>query len=135
MLLQTVPSAGVFDSLIQYGVLGIATLGLGWACWKLIQRQLDQASNMTDRLAALSMMNSHQIPGIAEALKHFYTDFEHEALVIDKWFSLQASAPSANTKIIRKLMQHSAFSMTNPDRKSTRLNSSHVALSRMPSSA
>ena len=82
----------------------------------LIQNQLAQASNMTDRLAALSMMNSHQIPGIAEALKHFYTDFEHEALVIDKWFSLQASAPSANTKTIRKLMQHSAFSMTNPNR-------------------
>ena len=71
---------------------------------------------MTDRLAALSVMNIHQTPGTKEALKHFYTDFENEALVIDKWFSLQASAPSTDTKSIRKLMQHPAFSLTNPNR-------------------
>lgn len=83
---------------------------------QLIQEQLAQASNMTDRLAALSIMNVHQVPGIRDALQSFYTDFEHEALVIDKWFSLQASAPGTDTKAIRKLMQHPAFSMTNPNR-------------------
>ena len=86
------------------------------AVYKLIQDQLAQASNMTDRLAALSIMNVHQVPGIRDALQSFYTDFEHEALVIDKWFSLQASAPGADTKAIRKLMGHPAFSMTNPNR-------------------
>jgi len=82
----------------------------------LIQDQLAQASNMTDRLAALSIMNVHQVPGIRDALHSFYSDFEQEALVIDKWFSLQASAPGTDTKAIRKLMQHPAFSMTNPNR-------------------
>ena len=86
------------------------------AVHKLIQDQLAVASNMTDRLAALSIMNVHQAPGIRDALQAFYTDFEHEALVIDKWFSLQASAPGTDTKAIRKLMQHPAFSMTNPNR-------------------
>jgi aminopeptidase N len=86
------------------------------AVHKLMQDQLDQATNMTDRLAALSVMNIHQTPGTKEALKHFYTDFENEALVIDKWFSLQASAPSTDTQSIRKLMQHPAFSLTNPNR-------------------
>jgi aminopeptidase N len=86
------------------------------AVHQLIQDQLAAASNMTDRLAALSIMNVHQVPGIRDALQSFYTDFEHEALVIDKWFSLQASAPSTDTKAIRKLMQHPAFSMTNPNR-------------------
>ena len=83
---------------------------------KLVLDQLTEATNMTDRLAALSVMNIHQTPGTKEALKHFYTDFENEALVIDKWFSLQASAPSTDTKSIRKLMQHPAFSLTNPNR-------------------
>jgi aminopeptidase N len=82
----------------------------------LIQDQLAQASSMTDRLAALSIMNVHQVPGIRDALHSFYSDFEQEALVIDKWFSLQASAPGTDTKAIRKLMQHPAFSMTNPNR-------------------
>ncbi len=86
------------------------------AVHQLIQDQLAAASNMTDRLAALSIMNVHQVPGIRDALQSFYSDFEHEALVIDKWFSLQASAPSTDTKAIRKLMQHPAFSMTNPNR-------------------
>jgi aminopeptidase N len=86
------------------------------AVHQLIQDQLAQASNMTDRLAALSIMNVHQAPGIRDALQSFYKDFELEALVIDKWFSLQASAPGIDTKAIRKLMQHPAFSMTNPNR-------------------
>ena len=86
------------------------------AIHQLIQDQLAQASNMTDRLAALSIMNVHQTPGIRDALQSFYKDFEHEALVIDKWFSLQASAPGTDTKTIRKLMEHPAFSMTNPNR-------------------
>ena len=53
MLLQTVPSAGVFDSLIQYGVLGIATLGLGWACWKLLQRQLETEERLNVKVDEL----------------------------------------------------------------------------------
>ena len=53
MLLQTVPTAGVFDSLIQYGVLGIATLGLGWACWKLLQRQLEAEEKLNTKVDEL----------------------------------------------------------------------------------
>ena len=86
------------------------------AVHKLMQDQLAQASNMTDRLGALSVMNNHQAPGTKNALHNFYTDFENEALVIDKWFSLQASAPTTDTKAVRTLMQHPAFSMTNPNR-------------------
>ena len=53
MLLQTVPTAGVFDSLVQYGVLGIATLGLGWACWKLLQRQLEAEERLNSKVDEL----------------------------------------------------------------------------------
>ncbi|MCQ6458618.1 aminopeptidase N C-terminal domain-containing protein, partial [Vibrio parahaemolyticus] len=59
---------------------------------KLMQDQLDHASNMTDRIAALGAMAHHSAPGVDQALHDFYTDFESDALVIDKWFSLQASS-------------------------------------------
>ena len=36
--------------------------------------------------------------------------------MIDKWFSLQAMAPGTDVAAIRELMQHSAFSLKNPNR-------------------
>ncbi len=83
---------------------------------KLMQDQLDHASNMTDRIAALSAMVHHSAPGVDEALQDFYADFENEALVIDKWFSLQASAPGTDVAAIRQLMKHPAFTLKNPNR-------------------
>jgi aminopeptidase N len=83
---------------------------------KLIQDQLDHASNMTDRIAALTAMVHHSAPGVEDALEAFYADFDNEALVIDKWFSLQASAPGTDVYTVRKLMKHPAFTLKNPNR-------------------
>jgi aminopeptidase N len=82
---------------------------------KLAQQQFEKAGNMTDRSAALVAM----IQSGAEAgpyLKNFYEDFESEALVIDKWFAMQAAAPTTNVAAVRKLMQHPAFTLKNPNR-------------------
>jgi len=82
---------------------------------KLAQQQFEAATNMTDRSAALvSMIHSGAEAG--PYLKAFYQDFENEALVIDKWFAMQASAPSADVAAIRKLMQHPAFTLKTPNR-------------------
>lgn len=41
ILLQTpVPSFGIFETLAQYGALGVITLGLGAALWFLLKRQI-----------------------------------------------------------------------------------------------
>jgi aminopeptidase N len=82
----------------------------------LIQRQCDQANNMTDRLAALSAMVNSRAEGKIAALAKFYADFEHEALVIDKWFALQAMARTTDVSAVRALLQHTAFSHKNPNR-------------------
>ncbi len=82
----------------------------------LIQKQYDQANNMTDRLAALSALANGSAPGKAAALAKFYQDFEHDALVIDKWFMLQAMAHTADVGAVRALMTHSAFTLKNPNR-------------------
>ena len=82
----------------------------------LLQAQYDGADNMTDRLAALSAMTGSNAPGKDAALARFYVDFENEPLVVDKWFTLQATARATDVKAVRTLMAHPAFSMKNPNR-------------------
>ncbi len=83
---------------------------------QLAEAQLAEADNMTDRVAALADLLNADPALAAPALQDFYTDFENEALVIDRWFSLQASARSTDVRAIRELMQHPAFSLRNPNR-------------------
>ena len=82
----------------------------------LAQHQFDHASNMTDRLAALTVLINTAAPGRQKALSAFYKEFKTEPLVIDKWFMLQATARSTDVESVRTLMRHPAFSMTNPNR-------------------
>ena len=73
---------------------------------------------MTDRLAALTAMVSSDAAAkeAGKALHRFYRDFEQEALVIDKWFTLQAMAHTTDVAAVNKLMRHPAFTLTNPNR-------------------
>ena len=87
----------------------------------LAKTQFDEAENMTDRLAALAALtnfqgDSAQQKSAAESLKKFYKDFKKEALVIDKWFMLQATAHTTDVAKIRELMEHKAFTLSNPNR-------------------
>jgi aminopeptidase N len=82
----------------------------------LMQKQCDEANNMTDRVAALTTLTNSHAPGKAVALAKFYKDFQKEALVVDKWFTLQAMAHTADVAAVRKLMKHPAFTLKNPNR-------------------
>jgi aminopeptidase N len=82
----------------------------------LAQTQYDNATNMTDRSAALSALVLAEAPGAAAALAAFYDDFSKEALVVDKWFAMQASSPNTDLAAVRALMTHPAFSLRNPNR-------------------
>lgn len=75
------------------------------------------ARNMTDRMGALSALVHYSTGEQAHrALDHFYDQWQHDPLVMDKWFSLQAIAPGATVETIRALMLHPAFSLRNPNR-------------------
>ena len=82
----------------------------------LAQAQFDEAGNMTDRVAALVALIHAGADSAAKALHDFYQDFENEALVIDKWFAMQAAAPATDVATVRTLMQHRAFNLKNPNR-------------------
>ncbi|MES2910712.1 MAG: DUF3458 domain-containing protein, partial [Pseudomonadota bacterium] len=85
---------------------------------KTLQRFKD-AGNMTDRFNALAALVSSGHPLAQKALPLFHAMFKDEALVIDKWFGLQAGAPDRNGNIlpaVKQLMKHSDFSLKNPNR-------------------
>ena len=83
----------------------------------LAQQQFDHAGNMTDRAAALgALIHSGSTAQAQAALASFYADFENEALVVDKWFAMQAAAPSTDVQAVRQLMTHPAFTLKNPNR-------------------
>ena len=54
------------------------------------------------------------------ALAHFHARFRHEALVIDKWFAMQALTPErADGRVfarVKQLLQHADYTFTNPNR-------------------
>ncbi|MGZ8357583.1 MAG: aminopeptidase N [Telluria sp.] len=108
---------------ISAGKRGLKNLALAYLCAApdaratvLAQRQFDQAGNMTDRVAALMALIHSEAAGAADALERFYAEFDHEALVIDKWFAMQAAAPATNVGAVRALMKHPAFTLKNPNR-------------------
>jgi aminopeptidase N len=80
-------------------------------------RQYHDAGNMTDRIAAFSTLSLHDTPQRAQAIEDFYRRYAGDPLIIDKWFSLQASIPEPGTlDRVRTLTAHAAFSPSNPNR-------------------
>ena len=83
----------------------------------LAEQQYRSAGNMTDRLGGLSAMLLAPAGEAAEkALEDFYQQWQHDPLVMDKWFALQATARHATVETVRSLMLHPAFSLRNPNR-------------------
>ena len=72
---------------------------------------------MTDQIAALSIITNSSNPSKQSALQSFYQQWKNEALVIDKWFTLQACSSTKDTfSTVQALMKHPAFEITTPNR-------------------
>ena len=84
---------------------------------QLSQQQFYTAKNMTDQMAALSVIVNNPHPAKQACLDSFYHQWQGEALAIDKWFALQAANSTPGTfAIVQALMQHPAFDLKNPNR-------------------
>ncbi|MEN4194634.1 aminopeptidase N [Serratia marcescens] len=84
---------------------------------QLVSEQYRQADNMTDSLAALSGAVAAQLPCRDALLAAFDERWHQDGLVMDKWFVLQGSSPSADVLgKVRALLQHRSFSLSNPNR-------------------
>jgi aminopeptidase N len=79
--------------------------------------QFEAGRNMTDVLAALTVLVDLDGPERAAALARFYEFWSHDDLVTDKWFALQARSSLPQTPDrVRELRHHPAFERKNPNR-------------------
>ena len=97
----------VLDMALTAKVAGAAE----WA-----QQQYDNASCMTERFGALKAMVNHQVINADAYLAEFYQRFQTDDLVIDLWFSVQASAENVNADVIKSLLAHEDFDWNTPNR-------------------
>jgi aminopeptidase N len=82
----------------------------------LAEAQAAQARNLTDRLAALACLLSARAPSADAASAAFAERYADDALVLDKWLSLQATQTHADTLArVEALTSHEAFRWTNPN--------------------
>ncbi len=83
----------------------------------LAHRQLADADNMTERLAALRAIAFKPDDRREHALESFERRYAMEPLILDKWYALQAQIPErATLERVRALMNHRGFSLANPNR-------------------
>ena len=110
---QQIGRRSLKNAALNYLMLaGDAGIELAW-------QQFKSADNMTDKAAALSALVN--CPGAAsyaeQALSEFELEYRDEALVMNLWLQIQAinSQPDGLARV-RRLMNHSAFTMSNPNK-------------------
>jgi len=87
---------------------------------ELATKHYESASGMTDKIAALSALASMDGEGVTlrdKALLRFYVEAEGDALVLNKWFMVQALAdlPDVLERVLT-LTEHKDFTLSNPNR-------------------
>lgn len=83
----------------------------------VVVARADGARSMTDRMAALGHLCESDAPERSDVLGRFYSAWQGDDLVIDKWFSVQAMAQRRDAvEQARALTGHEAFRLSNPNR-------------------
>jgi len=108
----------------EMGQRSLTNLALGYlmeleepAVGQMCVLQYEEANNMTDQMAALSALVNTESPAKQHLLNIFYDRWQDENLVVDKWFSVQATSQAADTlERVLQLRHHPAFTLKNPNR-------------------
>jgi aminopeptidase N len=84
----------------------------------LCEQQFVSARTMTDQLGSFGLLvNSSNESVRTSAIERFYHQWQAEDLVMDKWFSLQASSDVPDAiENVNALLLHPAFQMKNPNK-------------------
>ena len=83
----------------------------------LVERQYRAQHNMSDVMAALTLIADSDAADRSRILDDFEERWRNDPLVLDKWFAVQARASRADTlSRVRELMAHPGFSLRNPNR-------------------
>ena len=88
----------------------------------LLAPRYDAADNLTDRLGALELMLNAPAAGavdderVARISNDFRAAWEQEALVLNQWFRLHATARDADATHVSSLLEDPQFDWRNPNR-------------------
>jgi aminopeptidase N len=83
----------------------------------LCENQFEAAHNMTDVIVALACLVNADGAEKENALASFYDKWQADPLVLDKWFSLQATSRLPDTlDNVKALTKNAAFSIKNPNK-------------------
>jgi len=85
--------------------------------FELAETQFNETRNMTDQIGALMSVVHFNNAVKKRLFKAFYQQWSDTALVVDKWFSAQASSHATDgLNEILALEKHQAFNLLNPNR-------------------
>jgi aminopeptidase N len=87
---------------------------------ELARAQVEAATNMTDREAALAAIVDSRAPFKVDLLLRLAREWQHEPLLMNKWFQLQATAAGQPgeppvLERVKALLKHPSFSLSNPN--------------------
>jgi len=84
---------------------------------EIVWNRFAAADNMTDRLAALTLLVHDNLPREEEALEAYRRRHAGSSLAMDKWFMTQATAPGEETlEKVKSLRSHPLYDAGNPNR-------------------
>ncbi len=83
----------------------------------LVAEQYRVANNMTDTIAALTAANKGKLTCRETLMTDFSDKWQHDGLVMDKWFILQGTNPASNAlSVVKSQLTHPSFNIKNPNR-------------------
>ncbi|MCK5883915.1 MAG: aminopeptidase N [Bacteriovoracaceae bacterium] len=82
----------------------------------IIAQQFENATNMTDELAALSFLLDQEGEWREKAKNDFYQKYSSETLVMQKWFGTLGKSTHPDTPLlVKSLLEHAAYDKTIPN--------------------
>lgn len=83
---------------------------------EIVNKQYWDAQNMTDRMTAMMILADSESAHREKALQNFYEDWKNDSVVLNKWFTAQATTNRKQVlEDVKALTKHPAFNITNPN--------------------
>lgn len=83
----------------------------------MVLAHFEGANGMTDSFAAMNAASLAQSVHREKIMSAFSTQWQHDGLVMDKWFTVQGTNPAEDAlALVKTQMNHPTFSMKNPNR-------------------
>ncbi|MEM9277553.1 MAG: DUF3458 domain-containing protein, partial [Pseudomonadota bacterium] len=100
-------------------MMRLGVIGRSKSALSEIENMYFDADNLTDRYNAFAtIVHFHPSRDLRErVLADFYNRYHTNHIVLDKWFTVQASKPgNGAASLVKRLMKHKDFSLKNPNR-------------------